>query len=376
MNPDYPTHIGKYEVLGVLGEGGMGIVYRAQDKRMGRQVAIKTVTGDFNSDPTMLERFYQEAEKTGRLQHPNIVTIYDLGEQDGMPYIVMEMVDGQSLERLIRDVRTTPLLERLRIIEQVCSALGYAHRHNVIHRDVKPANIIVQRDGLAKLLDFGIAREEQRMGQGLTRTGVVIGTIPYMAPERLRGAPLDARSDIFAIGVVLYQTLTGQLPFQGEDGELVNKLFNAKHPPLGTYLQSYPPVLDAIMERALAKNPDDRYSTADEMATELFALIDQMKREHIGEVIVQVKRLTDEHNYVPARDSLLQLLKLDNQHAEARSLLADVEQHLKKKQREDQAQMLVERAEDLVREKDYKKAIDLLDQAAHLHILLDRLPLF
>jgi len=366
MDRQHPTRIDKYEILGVLGEGGMGIVYRGLDKRMGREVAIKTVTEDFVRDATMLERFYQEAEKTGRLKHPNIVTVYDLGEQGGCPYIVMELVDGRPLDKIIRDDRNMPLLEKLRIVEQVASALGFAHRHDVIHRDVKPANVIVQRDGTAKLLDFGIARDENRQGQGLTRTGIVVGTVPYMAPERLRGATLDARSDIFAIGVVLFQTLTGQLPWQGEDALLAGKIFNEKHPKLSLYLSGYPPVLDSILDRALAKSPDDRYPTADEMATELFALVDQLKRQHIGEVIIQVQKLSTDQQYVEARDTLLQVLKLDNQHPDARRLLAEVQQHLSKKQREEQAQNLCTRAEDLAREKDFKKAIDLLDQATKL----------
>jgi len=366
MSMSHPERIGKYDILGELGRGGMGVVYRAQDKRMGRMVAIKTVTEDFTDDDNMLERFYHEAEKTGRLKHPNIVTVYDLGEQDGSPYIVMEFVDGTPLDKIIKDKKPQPLLEKLLIIEQVCSALGYAHQHDVIHRDVKPANVIVQHDGLTKLLDFGIAREEKRTGQGLTRTGAVIGTVPYMAPERLKGAPVDGRSDIFAAGILLYQTLTGHLPFQGEDGVLVTKLLSEKHPPLSLYLQEYPPALDHILDRSLAKSPDDRYSTADEMSAELFGVIDELKREHIGDMIVQVKRLSLEQQFVAARDALMQLLKLDNQHTEARKMLAEVQQHLSRKQREEQAQKLFLQAEDLLRGRDFEQAIELLTQAEQL----------
>jgi len=342
----------------------MGVVYRARDSRMGRQVAIKTLTEDFTDDPSILQRFYHEAEKTGKLKHPNIVTVYDLGEQDGAPYIVMELVDGQSLESLIKEDRT-PLLEKLRIVEQVCSALGYAHQNDVIHRDVKPANVIVQQDGVAKLLDFGIAREEKN-NLGLTRTNAVVGTVPYMAPERLRGDPLDARSDIFAVGVMLYQTLTRQLPFQGEEGVLVIKLMSEKHPPLGTYLQEYPLALDGILDRSLAKNPDERYATAEEMGAELFAIIDELKREHIEDMMLQIKRLSQEQQFVQARDALQQLLKLDHQHTEARRMLSEVQRHLSRKQRDEQAQRLSLQAEDLIRDREFVQAIDLLDQAAQL----------
>ena len=166
----------------------------------------------------MLQRFSREAEKMGMLKHPNIITLYYLGEQDGYPYIVMEYVEGDPLDKLIERGGRLSLTYKLRIMEQVCLALGYAHSHDVVHRDVKPANVIVRPDGLAKLLDFGIAREEKG-GTDITVTqaGSVIGTVPYMAPERLRGQPLDGRSDIFAAGVVLYQLLTGVLPFTGAE---------------------------------------------------------------------------------------------------------------------------------------------------------------
>jgi len=145
------TRIGKYEVIDVLGRGGMGVVYRGIDKAIGREVAIKTLTGGFLSDPTMLARFYEEGRRTGRLKHPNIVTVYDLGDDNGTPYIVMECVEGDPLDKLIRSGAPLSMADRLGILEEVCSALGYAHRNNVIHRDVKPANIFVQPDGTAKL---------------------------------------------------------------------------------------------------------------------------------------------------------------------------------------------------------------------------------
>jgi serine/threonine protein kinase len=151
--------IGKYEVIDLLGRGGMGMVYRAFDRQLNREVAIKTVTEGFTGDREMLQRFYQEAAKTGALKHPNIIIVYDLGEQDGFPYIVMEYLSGDPLDRIIQSGEPQPLAYKLKIIEQVCYALGYAHRNDVIHRDVKPANVIVQPDGVVKLLDFGIARQ-------------------------------------------------------------------------------------------------------------------------------------------------------------------------------------------------------------------------
>jgi serine/threonine protein kinase len=365
LDASLPARIGKYDIVSVIGRGGMGVVYLAQDRRMGRR-AIKTLTAEAVNIANAIERFYEEAECMARLRHPNIVTVHDQGEQDGLPYIVMEYVEGQPLDNMIRERQTTPMVEKLRIIEQVCSALGYAHQQNVIHRDVKPANVIVQEDGTAKLLDFGIARGEKRTNQGLTQTGSVIGTVPYMAPERLRGAPLDGRSDIFAIGVMLYQLLTGQLPFQGEDGVLVTQILSEPHPPLNTLIDHYPLPLEGIVERALAKDVRNRYSTCEEMGAELFAVIDVLKREHIGEVIVQVHRLQDEHQFVRARDALMQVLRLDNQHTEARRLLAEIQQNLSRKQREEQADELTEQAQTLLRKKEWDPAIQLLDQAAKL----------
>ena len=193
---DTLTQIGKYEVVGVLGRGGMGVVYRCVDSHLGREVAIKTLTEGVKSDPAMLARFYEEGRKTGNFSHPNIVTVYELGDDKGIPYIVMELVEGDPLDKLIAAEEQLPLAERLRIMADVCSALGYAHGQNVIHRDVKPANIFVQPDGRVKLLDFGIARLEERKEQdlSLTRPGRIIGTVAIYgagaAEGQTPGSPL------------------------------------------------------------------------------------------------------------------------------------------------------------------------------------------
>ena len=278
------TRIGKYEITGLLGRGGMGLVYRAFDKHLGREVAIKTITEGFAGDPEMLQRFYREAAKTGMLKHSKYRNGLRFGRAGRFPYIVMEYVAGEALDRMIQSARPLPLVSRLKIIEQVCSALAYAHRNDVIHRDVKPANVIVQPDGVAKLLDFGIARQEKQE-RGLTRTGNVIGTIHYMAPERLRDRAFDGRSDIFSAGVMLYQLLTGQLPFTGEDFSVVQKLLNEQHPPLSNYLHDYPAALDAILDRSLAKDPDNRYDSADEMAADIYAVADEVKKSQVLEML-------------------------------------------------------------------------------------------
>lgn len=364
--PD-PNSIGKYEILATIGRGGMGIVYRAQDPRMGRQVAIKTVTEGLSNDSGMVQRFYREAEKMGMLKHPNIITVYDLGEQDGCPYILMEFVEGDPLDRLIQSNKPLPLIFKLRIIEQLCRALGYAHHNDVVHRDVKPANVIVRPDRVAKLLDFGIAQQEtSNVDQSLTPAGSVIGTVPYMAPERSKGATLDGRSDIFATGVLLYQLLTGCLPFTGEDVVLVNQLLNENYLPLSEYLLDYPPALDSILQHSLEKDPADRYQAAEEMAADLYSVIETLKSDYSTQLILHAQNLSAKADFVGARDALVQLLKLDNQHTQARKLLADVNLRLTRKARAEQAQEKQRQAEDALRDKNYDQSIRLLEEASKL----------
>jgi eukaryotic-like serine/threonine-protein kinase len=367
MEQAHPIAIGKYEILSVIGRGGMGVVYRAQDRLMGRQVAIKTVTEVLSSDAGMLKRFYGEAEKMGMLKHPNIITVYDLGEQDGFPYIVMEYVEGDPLDRMILSDKPVSLIFKLRIIEQVCSALGYAHQNDVVHRDVKPANVIVRPDGVAKLLDFGIARQENRtVDRGLTEPGGVIGTVPYMAPERLRGAPLDGRSDIFATGVLLFQFLTGRLPFTGTEYILVNQLLNEKHPPLSEFLQDYPEALDGILERSLAKDPGERYQTADEMAADLYSVTDALKQDYSAHLMLQAETLSAAADYVGARDSLTQLLKLDGKNIQARKMLAELNLRLTRQACAEQAKDKCRQADDALRDKNFDQAVRLLEEAVKL----------
>ena len=358
--------IGKYEITGILGRGGMGVVYRAEDKRIGRLVAIKTLTENFSGQPEMLERFYREAQ-AGILQHPNIVIVYDLGDEDGVPFIVMEYVSGEPLDKLIASGRQMHVIDKLSIIEQVCLALGYAHQRGVVHRDIKPANVIVQQDGVAKIVDFGIARVQGSSAEGgLTRTGNVIGTIHYIAPERLKGRPFDGRSDIFSTGVMLYLLLTGQLPFNGEDMTVLQKLVNEPHPPLSTYLTNYPPALDAIIDRSLAKDPEQRYATGEEFAADLHALAEQLKKGQVTELFSDAERLTAEQQFGRAREVLLQLVRIDPQHTGARQLIGIVQQNLARLQRAEQVRQLIAEAEEAIASSRFTEAIASLDHAAQL----------
>jgi len=363
------THIGKYEIIDVLGRGGMGVVYRGIDKQIGREVAIKTLTQGFSGDDNMLARFYEEGRRTGRLNHPNIVIVYDLGDDNGTPYIVMECVAGQPLDKLIRPGADPELsmADRLGVLKEVCEALGYAHRNNVIHRDVKPANIFVQPGGTAKLLDFGIARLEKREGdQSLTRTGHLIGTVPYMAPERLRNEPIDGRSDIFAAGVLLFQLATGQLPFSGADNVLMSKILNEPHPRLESIRPGLPASLELIVDRAMAKSLDERYPTAEEMAADLTSVIVEFRQEEVQELLPEAKRLMEADELTRARTVLHQLQKIDSKNAEAKAMLAEIQRQLAQRQKDERIQQIRLQAEDAISHNRFDQSLSVLESGLEL----------
>ena len=246
-----PAKIGKYEIVSTLGKGGMGVVYKGQDPMIGRMVAIKMMTGGFQDNPDLLKRFYREAQSTGMLQHPNIVIVYDLGDQEGNPYLVMEYLEGEALDRIIASRRDVPLVQKLHYIIQGLHGLNYAHQRGIVHRDIKPGNLMILNDGNVKIVDFGIAR----IGDAsLTRTGQVVGTITYMSPEQINAQVVDGRTDIFSCGVMLYELLTGSNPFDGKDtASTLLKIIHEPPPPLKNFLTVYPPELEEALHRALPR---------------------------------------------------------------------------------------------------------------------------
>jgi predicted Ser/Thr protein kinase len=263
--------IARYEIVDVLGKGAMGVVYRAEDPNIGRQVALKVTRVDvagMESEET-LRRFRQEARAAGVLNHPNIVTIYDAGEHEGLFYIAMEMIHGVTLQALLADRRLLEADKAIEIIRQTSAGLDYAHDHGIIHRDVKPANIMITPEGLVKIMDFGIAK----VGSGMTTVGQVLGTPSYMSPEQVRGLQLDGRSDLFSLGVILYECLTGQKPFTGDNvTTIVYKIIGEPHAPPRTLNSALHPQFDAIVGKALAKDLAQRYQNGAELARELTAL--------------------------------------------------------------------------------------------------------
>ncbi len=273
------NQLGRYEVLGELGQGAMGIVYKAKDPLIDRIVAIKTI----NLSMAMEEkeeyegRFYQEAKAAGRLSHPNIVTIYDVGKSGEVAYIAMEFLQGRELRDIMNDSGSLPVDQVVDIVVQVAKGLAYAHEHDIVHRDVKPSNIMIVRDGHVKITDFGIARMASSAVR--TQTGMVLGSPKYMSPEQVMGKAIDQRSDIFSLGVMLYEMLTGVAPFAGENvNAIMYQTLNAVPAPPNTLNQSVPEMLNFIVAKALAKSLDDRYQNAKDFADDLKACRDTLPR--------------------------------------------------------------------------------------------------
>ncbi|HVO64219.1 MAG TPA: serine/threonine-protein kinase [Terriglobales bacterium] len=274
--------MGRYEILGELGRGAMGVVYKARDPKIDRLVAIKTISIFAHTpeeDREFRERLFTEAKAAGRLSHPGIVTVYDVSEDPDTlnPYIVMEYVAGDSLEKKVAESADRfPLSTVLSLVEQVAEALDYAHSQGIVHRDIKPANILLPENGPPKITDFGIAKLNFGHPASLADA---MGTPAFMSPEQLNGDPVDGRSDLFSLGVVLYTLLTGYRPFQGNSALTISfKVVNRNPLPATTFDSSFPPDLDHVISRAMAKDPAQRYATGREMAAEVRAL-----REAIGQ---------------------------------------------------------------------------------------------
>lgn len=284
-----PRQIGRYLVDGVLGRGAMGTVYLATDPHIQRQVALKTINpellrdsqqGSSAADAELPARFINEARAAGRLVHPHIVGVFDYGEADGVPFIALEYVRGETLAaRLAKEAlhgTRLPLVRTLAWFAQLLDALAYAHEAGVIHRDIKPANLLIAPRGECKIADFGIAQLDTGR---LTQMGVMIGTPAYMSPEQYTGAPIDARSDLFSAGVVLYEMLTGKCPFAGSSAAVMQQVLNGMPPAPSSEAPGLPTSLDAMVRKALAKEPKARYLSAQSWRAELLSLLDTLAAE-------------------------------------------------------------------------------------------------
>lgn len=356
--------IGKYEVVDKLGEGGMGVVYKAIDPGIGRSVAIKMMTGSFADNPDLLKRFQREAQSAGTLQHPNIVIIYELGTEDNHPYMAMEYLDGESLENIVESKRRMPLVDKLEIMIQVLNGLQYAHEHGIVHRDIKPGNVMVLKDGKIKIVDFGIARISDN---SMTKTGQIVGTINYMSPEQFNGHIVDGRSDIFSSGVMFYEFLTGALPFDGaETPTVILKILNEDPPPLKNHLQEYPPDLDLVIEKCLAKDREQRYNSAEDFAFDLQRIQENLKKEMVVEYVDQAKTAVSKNEFTKAKDLLQQVLRVDTKNEPAKELMKQVQAQISVQQRAEQVRQLRSSAEEALADKRIDDAHSFIEQAFKL----------
>ncbi|MDQ3346717.1 MAG: serine/threonine protein kinase, partial [Acidobacteriota bacterium] len=260
-------NIGRYELLDKLGQGGMGVVYRARDTLLERIVAVKVISAPIEENAELRERFFREARAAGQLSHKNIITIHDLGEHDGQPYLAMEYLEGQDLLARMRSPQRMSLRRRVEIATEICEGLEFAHTHGVVHRDIKPANIFLTDPGQVKILDFGLAR---LVTSELTRSNMMMGTINYMAPEQIRGERTDHRADIFSTAVVLYELFSGRRAFEAESfAATLYKILQELPEPLQQIDPALPTDLVQIVDRGLAKPRDERYQHMSEMLFDL-----------------------------------------------------------------------------------------------------------
>jgi eukaryotic-like serine/threonine-protein kinase len=258
----------RYELEELVGTGGMSSVFKARDRLLERPVALKILHDHYVTDADYVERFRREARAVAQLAHPNIVTVIDRGEQGGRQFIVFEYIDGENLKQVVTRQGALPVREAVDLALQIARALGYAHDRGIVHRDVKPQNVILNEDGRAKVTDFGIARSLDV--DGVTQTGTVLGTSDYIAPEQAQGQVVDEKTDVYSLGVVLYELLTGELPFRGE-GFVAVALQHVNEPPPNVLdrRRDIPPRLALAIERAMAKRPEDRHASMDELVADL-----------------------------------------------------------------------------------------------------------
>jgi serine/threonine-protein kinase len=358
------SKLGKYEIKSEIGSGAMGIVYLAEDPKLGRPVALKTTTAEVAGNPELLKRFYREAQAAAKLCHPNIVTIYEIDEANGIPFIAMEFLEGVNLQKVVAERRELLIPRKLQIMIDACKGLGYAHQHGVVHRDIKPGNIMMADNGQVKIVDFGIARVGV---SSMTRTGEVLGTVMYMSPEQVQGQTVDTRSDLFSLGVVLFELLTYQSPFPGSDvPSILFKILNEPPEPVSKYLGQCPPQLQQIVERALAKDRETRYQSAEDMAFELQRLADNMRRSSVSAYLEQGQRSFQAGDFTIAKESLQKVLEIDSSHELAQNLLTQVRELIQSRQRAQKIEQNIRRAKEAQEADQYDEAVVLLEEALRL----------
>lgn len=350
--------IGKYEIVAELGQGGMGVVYKARDPFIGRMVALKTIAPELVSDKEILQRFKREAQSAGTLQHPNIVTIYDLGEADGLPYIAMEFVEGESVQSIINRRARIPLAAKLKLVQQFCEGLSHAHKFGFVHRDVKPANILVTHDGNVKVVDFGIVHLDSA---NITKTGTFLGTIHYASPEQINDGRVDSRSDLWSVTCVIYEFIAYTRAFDGSNvAAIIGKILAREPEPLSRCRPGVPPALDVVISKGLRKSIDDRYQSLDEMLGDLIPIARGLQQSFIGDLIVEARDLRDKGDFNAARDKVRAALILDSTHGEAKRLQTEISQAALRLAPDAKIRRLVTEAEQALNRGDIAESLRIL----------------
>lgn len=361
-------HIGRYEIRGKLGDGGFGSVYQAYDPTVQRVVAIKVLSNQ--PDASIVSRFHAEAKTAGRLNHKNIVTIYEFGEEAGTPFIVMQYLDGLDLQKIIADNaarQSLTLLEKLEILSEAAQGLQCAHENGVVHRDVKPANIMRLKDGSVKIMDFGIARLTSAASTRLTQTGLMIGTIHYMAPEQFKSGEVDALCDIWAYGVVAYEFLTGIHPFRADDPAAVMYRITMEEPaPLDSVLPGCPPALATDIHRLLAKNRLNRVQSLDDFLLDIEPVIEALAKTELPDLLKRAERLIEDDDLEGAHSIVARLQKLDRTNKEVRRLKDHVRERARARAMRPRIEELLNEAAERVRSRDFTAAADRLNSAIQL----------
>ena len=356
--------LGKYEVLGELGHGAMGIVYRARDPMINRLVALKTITTGLAGDPALLERFYREAQAAGGLQHPNIVTIYDMGLADDVPFIAMELVEGENFEQLIARKSPLAVTRKLVYAMQACRAFDFAHKRGIVHRDIKPGNVMVGKDGTVKVVDFGIAR---LLETSKTQTGMLIGTFAYMSPEQYHGEHANERSDIWSFGVLVYELLSYQRPFTGTTpASLMHNICNEEPAPLRTLLPECTEELEQTVSKMLRKSPGERYDSMEDVLLDLDLICKALQSQSVIDLLNQGRQFLDQENFSEARDVVRQALQFEAGNQQARALLEKVNAGLKRIHNRPKAQQLVEKGQSLLEQGKLQEAKVAAENALQL----------
>ncbi|HEY2351597.1 MAG TPA: protein kinase [Candidatus Acidoferrum sp.] len=361
--------LGKYEVLGELGHGAMGVVYRARDPMINRLVALKTITTGVADDPALLQRFYREAQSAGGLQHPNIVTIYDMGDAGEVPFIAMELVEGENIEQIIARRAPLPISLKLAYAMQACRAFDYAHKRGIVHRDIKPGNIMVSQDGIVKVVDFGIARV---LEASRTQTGMLIGTFAYMSPEQYHGEHADERSDIWSFGVSLYELLAYKRPFTGETpASLMNSICQKEPAPLRSLLPECPEDLEIVLSKVLRKSPADRCQSMEDLLIELDPISKRLQSQSVAEMVTEGQRLAEQSEFGEARDLLRQARQLESGNHQARALLERVNAELRRISVRPKVQQFVDQGRNFLEEGKIQDAKNAAENALQLDSTFD-----